>query len=346
MASLGAGLGVALSLCSNSLVRHTWAKFAGLLLSALACACSTDQAAQSNVDAPLQIGFDLWAGYYPALLADELGFFRAERVAVEISLPEDTDQLLVDFAAGSLDGIGVATGDTINVVEVNPEARIVLFSDVSDGADMVLAMPPIHVPEDLAGKSVGTNLGGFGELLIRHMLDQHGVPSSRVKLINMDAAQAADRLITGELAAVHTWEPYASRARAAGAQVVYTSRQADGLVLDGFLFSGETLHSRPEAVRRFLRAWFRAVDHWAAHTEDDNRVLEKRLAVPAGSVNLAGIHLLDLVEERRLFERGTDNRSAHHVLEQYVDYFLRRGTLSAAPNLERLLEPGFLPSPK
>jgi NitT/TauT family transport system substrate-binding protein len=327
-------------------VPHIWANLGGLALALLLSACSPNESATANADAPLQIGLDLWAGYYPALLADQLGFFRDEHVAVEISLPEDTDQLLVDFAAGSLAGIGVAAGDTINVLEVNPEARIVLFSDVSDGADMVLALPPIDVPEDLAGKSVGTNLGGFGEVLIRQMLDQHGVPSARVKLLNVDAAQAVDRLIAGEVAAVHTWEPYATRARAAGARVVYTSRQTDGLVLDGFLFSGETLRSRPEAVRRFLRAWFRAIDHWATHPADDDRLLEKRLAVPAGSINLTGIRLLTLAEEHRLFEHGPNNRSAYHVLEQYVDYFLRRGTLSAAPDLERVLDARFLPSSK
>jgi NitT/TauT family transport system substrate-binding protein len=327
-------------------VPHTRAIFGGLALASLLTACAPSEATKANSSVPLQIGLDLWAGYYPALLAEQLGFFRDERVAVDLSLPEDTDQLLVDFAAGSLDGIGVAVGDTINVVEVNPEARIVLFSDVSDGADVVLALPPIGIPEDLAGKTIGTNLGGFGEVLLRQMLDQHGVPASRVNLRNVDAAQALDRLVSGELAAVHTWEPYASRARAAGAHVLYSSHEADGLVLDGFLFSGETLQSRPEAVQGFLRAWFRAVEHWAQHSADDNRLIEKRLAVAPGTVNLAGIRLMSLVDERQLFVRGTNNRSAHHVLEQYVAYFLRRGMLSAAPNLERLLDPQFLPVSK
>ena len=55
------------------------------------------------------------------------------------------------------------------------------------------------------------------------MLDQHGVLPSAVKVVNVDASQAVDRLASGELAAVHTWEPYASRARALGAKVLYTS---------------------------------------------------------------------------------------------------------------------------
>jgi NitT/TauT family transport system substrate-binding protein len=312
----------------------------------LCVACSQPNAVPASAQPRLQVGVDLWAGYYPALLAEQLGFFRDEQVAVDISIPEDTDQLLVDFAAGSLDGIGVAAGDTINVVEAHSDARIVLISDVSDGADMVLALPPISAVEDLRGKTVGTNLGGFGEVLIRHMLDEHDVPPAAVKVLNVDPTQAVERLVSGELAAVHTWEPYASRARAAGARVLYTSHNADGLIMDSFMFSGETLRSRPLAVRHFLRAWFRAEEHWQAHPSEDDELLDARLAVPPGTVNRAGIHLLSLAEEHHVFEPGSSNRSARHVLQQFVDYFLSRGTLSAAPDLDQLLDEKFLPALK
>lgn len=326
---------------------RTWLNALGLAFATvLASACTRSEASPTTRELPLQVGLDLWAGYYPALLAEQLGYFRDAQVAVELSIPEDTDQLLVDFAAGSLDGIGVATGDTINVVEANPDARIILFSDLSNGADVVLGLPPVNVPEDLRGRVVGTNLGGFGELLVRQMLDQHGVRPSEVKVVNVDASRAVDRLLSGELAAVHTWEPYASRARALGAEVLYSSRDADGLILDGFIFSGETLRAHPTAVRRFVSAWFRAVEHWRTHPDEDNALLAKRLAAPTGSVSLEGIHLFDPAEERRLFESGSTNRSARHVLQRFVDYFLSRGTLSAVPDLDRLLDRQFLPAAK
>ncbi len=312
----------------------------------LCVACSNPGAARAEPEPRLHIGVDLWAGYYPALLAEQLGYFREEHVTVDTSIPEDTDQLLVDFAAGSLDGIGVAIGDTINVIEAHSDARIVLISDVSDGADMVLAMPPVKRPEDLRGKAVGTNLGGFGELFVRHMLDEHDMQATAVKVVNMDAAQAVDRLVSGDLAAVHTWEPYATRARAAGARVLYTSHDADGLIMDGFLFSGETLRTRPTAVRRFLRAWFRAVEHWQAHPQEDDVLLAKRLAAPLETINRAGIHVLSLPEEHEVFVRGPTNRSARHVVQQFVDYFLSRGTISAAPDLDQLIDPQFLPALK
>jgi ABC-type nitrate/sulfonate/bicarbonate transport system substrate-binding protein len=152
--------------------------------------------------------------------------------------------------------------------------------------------------------------------------------------------------MSGELAAVHTWEPYAAQGRAAGAKVLYTSHDADGLVMDSFMFSGETLRSRPLAVRRFLRAWFRAEEHWLLHPSEDNELLSARLAMSPGTVNLTGIHLLSLTEEHQAFEPGPTNRSARHVLQQFVDYFLSRGTLSAAPDLDQLLDAQYLPAAK
>jgi NitT/TauT family transport system substrate-binding protein len=305
--------------------------------------CANGDAPKSSDLPRLEIGVDLWAGYYPALLAEQLGYFRDEGVIVDISIPEDTDQLLVDFAAGTLDGAAVAAGDSINVIEANPDVRLVLFSDLSDGADMVLAMPPILRPEDLRGKAVGTNLGGFGELFVRHMLDDHGVPAADVNVLNVDAAQAVNRLVSGELAAVHTWEPYASLARAAGARVLYTSHDADGLILDSFMFAGPTLRAHPAAVRSFVRAWFRAEEHWAAHRSADDALLQKRLGTTA-PIERTGIHLLSAAEERVAFQSGPTNRSARHVLQQFVDFFVGRGTLSAAPNLDQLLDPSFLPA--
>jgi NitT/TauT family transport system substrate-binding protein len=330
--------------CSTWLVpRWSWVSDAAWIVSlALLPACSADHTPKASEQAHLHVGLDLWAGYYPALLAEELGYFRDEGVSVDITLPEDTDQLLVDFASGSLDGVAVAAGDTINVSDANPDVRIVLFSDLSDGADMVLALPPILRPEDLRGKAVGTNLGGFGELFVRQMLDDHGVPSADVKLLNVDAAQAVDRLVSGELAAVHTWEPYASRARAAGARVLYTSHDADGLVLDCFMFAGETLRAHPQAVRSFVRGWFRAEEHWQTHRAADDLLLQKRLA-SAVPIDFSGIHLLTPAEEKVVFQAGPTNRSARHVLQQFVDFFVERGTLSAAPDLDHLLDARFLP---
>jgi ABC-type nitrate/sulfonate/bicarbonate transport system substrate-binding protein len=127
--------------------------------------------------------------------------------------------------------------------------------------------------------------------------------------------------------------------------VLYTSHEDDGLVLDGFMFSGATLRAHPAAVKSFVRAWFRAEDHWQTHRAADDELLQKRLGSTA-PIEHAKIHLLSAAEQRVVFQAGPTNRSARHVLQQFVEFFVGRGTLSAAPDLDRLLDPRFLPEAK
>ena len=57
--------------------------------------------------APLRLAMDLWPGYYPALLAEELGYFEAAKLKVQVSFPANTDRMMADFAAGQYDIITI-----------------------------------------------------------------------------------------------------------------------------------------------------------------------------------------------------------------------------------------------
>jgi hypothetical protein len=61
--------------------------------------------------APLRLAMDLWPGYYPVLLAEDLGWFAEDRVRLKVSFPANTDRMMADYAAGQVDVIAVALGD-------------------------------------------------------------------------------------------------------------------------------------------------------------------------------------------------------------------------------------------
>ena len=299
---------------------------AGLILIVLAgCPRSTHDAPPPP---PLHVAIDLWPGYYPLILAQEKGFLREEGVEVEVQIPQDTDAMLSDFAAGSYDAVAVALGDVITVTQRDPAVSVVLVTDESAGGDALIGRIPLTPETSLVGMRIGTNLGGFGELFVREFLARRGVPQDAVELLNVDAAQVPELLAAGKLDAAHTWQPYLSEAVEAGHSVWFSSHETPGLIPDTIAFHRQTLEERRAEVRAFLRAWFRALEDWRADFEGGRELIARRLEVDPDTITLEGIRLLGREENRRAFDPENPD-SLHAVTQRYVEFFVQRGYLSA-----------------
>lgn len=290
---------------------------------------------------PLRVAIDLWPGYYPLVIAEARGYLAEENVRVEMLFPQDTHRMIADFAARKHDAICVSIGDIILTTRVQPDVRMILNSDESAGGDQLLGREPFRDAAQIRGKRIGTTLGGFGELFVRRFLQRHGVPLDAVTLVNADAAQMPELLRRGELDLGNTWEPYAAEARAAGFLPWFTSLDTPGLILDGMIMHEPVMRARAPQVRGLVRAWFRAVEWWRAHESEGNLLCEQRLKLPAGSVSLTGIRLLDRAENRRAFTPGTPG-SLHEATREYVEFFIARGALSQRVQPDELLDPRFI----
>lgn len=300
------------------------------------CSKSTESAPPS---APLRLAMDKWPGYYPALLAAELGYFSARQLEVEVSFPADTDRMLAEFAAGRYDIIAVAMGDLITATHGRVPMQVFLVSDESAGGDAVLARPGV----DLQGQGrlrLATNLGGFGELLCREFLHARHINDKRIAWLNADAADVPRLLAAGEVELGHTWEPYATEAEAAGARRVFSSADTPGLIPDVLAASRALLDRRHDELQRFSSAWMQAVDWWLAHPEEAATRLQQRLR--NGPIALKGIKLLGLEDNRRLL--GAEGPAAMApVVARYSAFFLDKGSLARPVEPADLLRADLLP---
>lgn len=165
---------------------------------------------------PLHVACDLWAGYFPGLLAKDLGYFDDERVSVHIEVLPTTDDTLASLVARVYDGACLSLGDFIGLTDVDPEIRFAMASDESAGGDAVVSARPRPFGADWRGVRIGTNLGGFGEIFIDAWLSAHGVARDAVTLVQAEASEVPHLLAEGRLDAGHTWEPYVSQCVATG----------------------------------------------------------------------------------------------------------------------------------
>jgi NitT/TauT family transport system substrate-binding protein len=301
---------------------------------------SSDTSTETTPSIPtISLSIDLWPGYYPSIIAKQKGFFEEQGLNVDLNMPGDTNKMLAQFAAGSIDAVAVALGDAILVTRQLPDVKVVLVSDESAGGDAVVSM---H--QDLSNlneKSIGTNLGGFGELLIRTMLETQQTSVDSVRLVNVDASDVPKLLSERQLDFGHTWEPYVSEVVAAGGNVVFSSAQTPGLIPDVVAFRGEFVVKHPDSVTQFLNAWFKAQQWWLENLDEGNQLVAEVTGQKAEDISLDGIKLLDRAQNTLTFNDFENKTGLPQVFATYNDFYLNLGILSRPADVQKVLASEF-----
>ncbi len=276
------------------------------------------------------------------IIAQEKGFFTQQGVKVEPVYLQNYVASLSEFSAGQYDGVAVAMGSLMSIMGKNPDARVVLVTDQSAGGDAVVVQPNIQSVADLKGKRIGTKVGDFGELLVTTMLEKNGLTTDDVTLVNTEAEAIPARLQSGDIQAGQTWNPYLSEAVKAGAKVLFSTKQAPGLVPNIIVFHGNVLSNRPNDIQAFTRAWFQALDYWQRNPEESNTLIVKKLKIKLEEVSLDGIDLFSRQDNLKAMTPGTTTESLYYTAKLYADFYIRTGGLSTSPDIQKSIDPSFV----
>ena len=326
-------------------MKSRFLRFVSLLLLSivLVTACNGTTTVTSRPESlPLRVGYSLWAGHFPIAIAQEKGFFQAQGVKVEPVYSENFLVPLSNFSSNKNDGVALPLGSVMSKLGQNPEAKIVLVTDQSAGADAIVAQRDIKSVADLKGKRIGTKLGDFGELFVTKILETKGLSTQDASLVNIEAEAIPAFLKSGEIQAGQTWEPHVSQAVKLGAKVLFTSKQMPGLILDAVVFHDNVLRDRPQDVKAFIRAWLQAQDYWKANPEESKTIIAKTLNIKPETISTDGIQLSTLQDNLKAFTPGSTTESLYHTAKLYADFYTRTGGLSAAPDIQKLINPSFV----
>ena len=308
-----------------------------ILIALLLSACGS---APVEEHPPLKVGWSLWPGWYPLVIAQERDLFEKHNVEVEFVFYPTYSAALPEFASGKVDGTLLVIGDVIPLVK-NNNAKIVMVTDNSDGADVIMAGPEITSPADLRGKTIGVTLGTFGEVLAREMLTANNLSVGDVTLV-----QIGPEAVPGELGidieAGHTYEPYSSEAEQRGYHPIFSSSETPGLIADVLVFKKEILDERQEDVKAFIAAWFEALEWWQNNQAEGDALIAAATGQNLEDISTEGLRLFNQADNLAAFQQGTDTRSIYYTSQQYVAFYQTIGVLSSLPDLNQLLDPAFL----
>ena len=292
---------------------------------------------------PLRVGWHPWPGYFPIVIADEMDLFSKHDANVEVIFYEGNSFSHPELQAGKLDAATGTLTDALLMDGQQPgNVRVVLAADYSDGGDVVVATGDIATVADLRGKSVGANLGSFSELFILEMLRANGMTANDVSLVNVEARDVPNTM-PDTIQAGHTWEPQTSQALAKGYHIIFSSANTPGLIPDLVIFRAAITEERPNEVRAFVAAWLEAATFWRDNPQEGSRIIAEALERDPDTVSLEGLKLFSLTENQTAFAPGVDATSLYVASELNADFLINSGGLNDPPDINRLLDPSFLP---
>jgi NitT/TauT family transport system substrate-binding protein len=224
----------------------------------------------------ISIGHTIWVGYGPLYLARDLGYFKDEGIDVTLQVVDDSALAMAAQAAGKLDGTATTIDEILKYRSDSFCFKAVLVLDESHGGDGMVAQNDINSLDDLKGKTVAMNEGSTSQFWFSYLLKKEGIPLKDVTVANMTADDAAAAFVAGHVPVAVTWEPNLTMVKTKKAgKVLVDSSDTPGVIVDTLEFSCKTIQDKPNDVKGFIKAVYRAVDYMNAHQEDAYKVMAK-----------------------------------------------------------------------
>ncbi len=298
---------------------------------------------------PFRVAFNQWIGFSGVMLARDKGYFKDAGLDVEwkeFSGPADGVPPLL---AGQLDA-ALTTADTpilLSRAESGFTLQDVYAIDTSNGADGIVAQKGIASLADLKGKTVAATKGQVNEFLLLKALEQSHLKPDDVSITNMDADAGGAAVLANKVPAAVTWEPWLSKATAAGGSVIFSSKQVPNLIVDVATVAQKTAQSRPNDVKAFVAACAKGNAQALAHPDEAAQVAKKYFGVELkeATTMLGKVKLYSAADNRALMGTPAKPGVFAQSSKEIAAFFVAQKVMKQAPVQTNLFTPEFLPSP-
>jgi NitT/TauT family transport system substrate-binding protein len=266
--------------------------------------CSMGQNAKLQ---PLKIGVTDWPGFSIIWYAQSAELFKERGLEVEVVQFENAQDASRAVLRGALDATFTSLWDAMQVDPGNDKPVFILVANVSHGADGIVAQPGIESIADLRGKQVGAKLSTVNHLILLEALKLYGIQPEEVNIADVSNETAAQLMEAGRLDAAVLWEPMLSEtADSMNGNVIYTTRDLDSLVIDGFMTRSEVLKAKTPELTAFASTWFDIMHAIDTTPDQVFAAVGEQLGQSGESFanDYAGLKKGDMEMQRQMFQQG------------------------------------------
>lgn len=247
----------------------------------------------------LRIGSNGWPGYLFLSWAADSGLLPSRQVRMlRIS---SSVQAMRALSAGMLDGACLTLDEVLSALSEGIPLKVVAVLDVSHGADVVLGQAGVNSLLQLAGRRIGVEDGAVGAVMLDALLQQAGLRHDQVQLLSLPLGEHEAAFERGAVDVLVTMEPHASRLRAKGANLLFSSADIPGRIIDVLAVHEDVLRRSRHAVQALVTSHFAMLARYAREPQAGTAYLAAQMGVPHGELGiiLGGMRLPGRAENRQ-----------------------------------------------
>jgi NitT/TauT family transport system substrate-binding protein len=298
--------------------------------------CTAILASCAKAEPPLRVGANVWPGYETLYLARSLGYYDNTPIKL-VDYPSGTEEVRA-YRNGEIEAAGISIDQALVLAATNPDVKIVVVMDFSNGGDVILGKPEIQNLPGLKSRAVGVESTALGAFIITRALEQKGMSPQDIKIVSLGVSEHERAFKDGKVDAVVTFGSARTKLLAVGAKLLFDSSQIPGEIVDVLIVREEVINKQPKALQALIDGRFRALDYLTKNPQDAAIRMAPRTGVTPEQFleSLKGLSSPNLLENQKLL--GKTDPSLLNGVKRLSQVMLENKLLPKAVNPAPLLD--------
>jgi NitT/TauT family transport system substrate-binding protein len=297
---------------------------------------------------PMKLGSLIWIGYGPLYVAEALDLYKKYNLKISLQIFSDPALLPPAVTSGAVDGATLTYDQVVGQVGNGKKMKVVMPIDYSSGGDAILADMSIKSVADFKGKKVGYAPLSPSDFLLTYALSKNGMSEKDVMPVNVTPETVPAAMASGQMKIGVTYEPSVSQTLSQGGgkkfKVIYSSKDAPGLLGDALVFDEKMIQSKPGEITGIIKAYLDGLSYMKARPEESAKIIGKYMGISPKEVNeqLKGVYFFSAAEMAKVFTRSADTTS-YYATSQIIGQLLKqKGEARQVPVAEATFDPQFI----
>jgi NitT/TauT family transport system substrate-binding protein len=305
-------------------------------------------AATASAAGTVKVGINVWIGSAPFYVADQLDLYKKYDTKVKLQFFTDLSLIPPAMISGGVDAAVLTYDMVLGTVARGMGHKVVMPVDYSNGGDAIVATNTITKVSQFKGQKVGFNPLSPSDFLLSYALKKNGLSEKDVKPVNMGAEAVASAMAAGGVPIGVTYEPSISQIigvdNGSKFHVVYSSKDAPGLITDVLVFDKKYIAAHPAEVKAVIHGYLDALDYMKKSPDKAADLIGKAMKITAKEVKeqLPTIYNLPLAEMPKVFAKSNDSLSFFGSGQVIAQILKAKGQIKSIPAIENTFDDQFV----